>query len=48
MAPKKDLLTIKEMAKLINKSEATVRRRLEAGKFDTVEVGGELMIRRPA
>lgn len=47
MRPLKDWLTIREMAELIDKSEATVRRRLNEGAFETKEIGGKVMLRRP-
>lgn len=47
MRPQKQWLTIKETAEFLAKSEATVRRRLNDGLFETKEVGGQVMIRRP-
>lgn len=47
MTPQKDLLTMAEMAELMGRSEATVRRRMNAGLLETKEVGGKIMFRRP-
>lgn len=47
IAPKKDLLTMAEMADLLGCSEATVRRKMNAGLLETKEVGGKVMFRRP-
>lgn len=48
MAPPKDLLSLREMAELLDCSTATVRRRVEDGKIEAVEVAGKVMYRRPA
>lgn len=40
------LMTLKEAAKLLNVSAATIRRRMEEGLLPRLDVGGEIRFRR--
>jgi excisionase family DNA binding protein len=47
MTPVKEWLTMAEMADLLGVSLATVRRRMNDGQFETREIGGKVMFKRP-
>src|SRR5438552_7590347 len=48
-APASDFLTVRDLMRLLGKSESTIRRKIEAGVFPCVQLGGKstsVLVRR--